>query len=70
MFLVSGLGLIGLLTAQLLKAHGCNVLALDPDKNKCSLAESFGIHTFHLTKNLTHFLGVWRSLTASVSMVY
>ena len=49
-FLVSGLGLIGLLTAQLLKAHGCNVLALDPDKNKCSLAESFGIHTFHLTK--------------------
>ena len=30
-FVVSGLGLIGLLTGQLLAAHGCRVLGLDPD---------------------------------------
>ena len=30
-FVVSGLGLIGLLTAQLLTAQGCRVLGLDPD---------------------------------------
>jgi NADPH:quinone reductase-like Zn-dependent oxidoreductase len=28
-FVVSGLGLIGLITVQLLKAHGCRVLGLD-----------------------------------------
>lgn len=46
-FLVSGLGLIGLLTCQILKANGCNVLGLDPDESKCSLAESFGVITNH-----------------------
>ena len=35
-FLVSGLGLIGLLTAQLLKAQGCRVLGVDPDPRQCS----------------------------------
>ena len=30
-FVVSGLGLIGLLTAQLLIANGCRVLGIDPD---------------------------------------
>ena len=47
-FLVSGLGLIGLLTIQLLKANGCNVLGIDTDEEKCKLAESFGIETFIL----------------------
>ena len=47
-FLVSGLGIIGLLTAQILKAHGCNVLGLDPDENKCKLAQDFGVKTFVL----------------------
>ena len=42
-FLVSGLGLIGLLTAQLLQAQGCRVLGLDPDPAKCALAASLGI---------------------------
>ena len=49
--LVSGLGLIGLLTCQLLKANGCEVLAIDPDLKKCELANSFGIETFHLKEN-------------------
>ena len=47
-FVVSGLGLIGLLTGQLLAAHGCRVLGLDPDASKCALAETLGITTFHL----------------------
>ena len=47
-FLVSGLGLIGILAAQLLKFNGCKVLGLDPEKKKCELAESFGIKSFQL----------------------
>jgi len=47
-FLVSGLGLIGLLTAQLLQAQGCRVLGLDPDPGKCQLAASFGIEALTL----------------------
>ena len=48
-FLVSGLGLIGLLTAQLLLAQGCRVLGVDPDPRQCSLAQSLGIVAFPLT---------------------
>lgn len=40
---VIGLGLIGLLTAQLLKANGCNVIGVDIDESKLALAKSFGI---------------------------
>ena len=47
-FLVSGLGLIGVLTAQLLIANGCNVIGLDPDQEKCKLAESYGIKSLVL----------------------
>ena len=49
-FVVSGLGLIGLLTAQLLLAQGCIVFGIDPDKNRCNIANKFGIKTFHLNK--------------------
>ena len=45
-FLVIGLGLIGQLTAQILRANGCDVLATDIDQHKCEIAESFGIKTF------------------------
>lgn len=41
---VIGLGLIGLMTAQLLKANGCKVIGFDYDSNKVSLAKSFGIN--------------------------
>ena len=40
---VVGLGLIGLITAQLLKANGCNVIGFDFDQSKVDLATSFGI---------------------------
>jgi predicted dehydrogenase/threonine dehydrogenase-like Zn-dependent dehydrogenase len=41
-FVVTGVGLIGLLTVQLLRAHGCRVLAIDFDDAKLALAASFG----------------------------
>ena len=47
-FLVSGLGLIGLLTSQLLIAHGCKVFGVDPDIAKCELAETFVIKVLNL----------------------
>lgn len=41
-FVVTGVGLIGLLTVQLLRAHGCRVLAIDYDESKLALAKKFG----------------------------
>lgn len=41
-FVVTGVGLIGLLTVQLLRAHGCRVLAVDFDDAKLALAHRFG----------------------------
>ncbi len=42
---VIGVGLIGLLTLQLLKAQGCRVLAIDYDESKLKLARRFGAET-------------------------
>ncbi len=42
---VTGLGLIGLITVQLLRAQGCNVLGIDLDPSKLALAERFGAQT-------------------------
>jgi len=47
---VTGLGLIGLLTVQLLRANGCRVLGIDPDPEKISMAEKFGAETVNLSK--------------------
>lgn len=44
-FVVVGLGLIGLLTVQLLRAHGCHVLGVDFDEGKLALAQRFGATT-------------------------
>jgi len=44
-FVVTGVGLIGLLTVQLLIAHGCRVLAIDLDQAKLEMARSFGAET-------------------------
>lgn len=43
---VIGLGLIGQLTVQLLKANGCQVLGSDPDPDKRSLAKNLGADMF------------------------
>lgn len=48
---VTGLGLIGLMTVQLLRAHGCRVLGLDYDQNKLALAQQLGAETVDLNQN-------------------
>ena len=42
---VYGLGLIGLVTAQLLRASGCQVLGIDINADRLEMAESFGVAT-------------------------
>ncbi len=44
---VVGLGLIGLITAQLLKASGCKVIGFDFDSQKVALACSLGIDSIN-----------------------
>ncbi|EJL00275.1 MULTISPECIES: bi-domain-containing oxidoreductase [Pseudomonas] len=44
-FVVTGVGLIGLMTVQLLRAQGCRVLAIDFDDQKLALARSYGAET-------------------------
>jgi len=46
---VSGLGLIGLLTVQLLKANGCEVIGFDYDAEKVAIAKKWGIQAFDLS---------------------
>jgi hypothetical protein len=41
-FVVYGAGLIGLVTVQLLRASGCEVLAIDLSDDRLKMAESFG----------------------------
>src|SRR5579863_662313 len=47
-FAVTGLGLIGLMTVQLLRANGCRVLGIDPDPARTALARRFGAETVEL----------------------
>lgn len=44
---VTGLGLIGLLTAQMLLGNGCRVIGIDIDNYKCALAEKWGVKTIN-----------------------
>lgn len=46
---VTGLGLIGLMTVELLRSHGCHVLGLDFDRAKLDLARRLGAETVDLT---------------------
>ena len=47
---VIGLGLVGLMTVQLLKANGCRILGLDFDEDKLALAKKFGAEVVNLSK--------------------
>lgn len=47
---VIGLGLIGLLTVQLLRAQGCRVLGIDFDAEKLTLAQQFGAEVVNISK--------------------
>ena len=62
---VIGLGLIGLITCQILKANGCKVIGIDFDQGKCNLAKSYGVKVINSKKNssvksvldITHGIG-------------
>ena len=63
---VIGMGLIGLMTAQMLKANGCQVIGVDLDQNKLDLAQKAGIIPFNpnsdgdvvkFVENYTHNIG-------------
>jgi len=47
---VTGLGLIGLMAVQLLRAQGCRVLGIDYDPEKISFAKQFGAECVDLSK--------------------
>lgn len=40
--IVAGLGLLGILTVQMLKANGCRVIGLETNPDRCELAKSLG----------------------------
>lgn len=48
---VMGLGLMGLLAVQLLRANGCRVFATDFNGERLALAEKFGATVFDLSKS-------------------
>jgi predicted dehydrogenase len=41
---VTGLGLIGLMTVQMLRAHGCRVMGIDYDPERLEMARQFGAY--------------------------
>ncbi len=55
---VLGLGLLGLLTVQILKAYGCSVIGYDIDPDKVVLSERLGIDgAFNDSKEFGKFVG-------------
>ncbi len=62
---VTGLGLIGLIAAQLLLANGCNVIGLDFDTQKVELAKSWGVRAFNIADG-TNPVALVESLTNGV----
>lgn len=47
---VTGLGLIGLLTVQMLRAQGCRVIGIDVEPNRLELAKSYGAEVINLSQ--------------------
>ena len=59
---VMGLGLLGLLTIQMLRAYGCEVIALDPATDKIELARKFGFS--HVTTDQADLARLTEARTA------
>lgn len=49
-FAVFGLGLLGQIAVQLLRANGCSVIGIDLNSERCRLAQSFGAETVDLSQ--------------------
>lgn len=61
---VVGLGLIGLITAELLIANGCNVIGFDFDDQKVKLASNKGVNAFNAS--MTDVVKIVESLTNGI----
>ncbi|MBO9615853.1 MAG: bi-domain-containing oxidoreductase [Dyadobacter sp.] len=53
---VVGLGLIGLIVVDLLRAQGCEVIGIEPDEGRRRLAEEKGIRAFDPLKSTGRFI--------------
>lgn len=51
-FVVMGLGLVGLLSVQILRANGCRVLAIDIDTDRCARAAAYGAEVVDLSSGV------------------
>lgn len=63
-FVIIGLGLIGLITAEILVVNGCNVIGFDFDEDKVKLASDKGVKAFAVSNGLDP-IGLVTSLTNS-----
>ena len=63
---VMGLGLLGLLTIQMLRAYGCEVIAIDPATDKKDLAKQLGF--LHITSDLNDLARITDVQTAGVGV--
>lgn len=71
-FVVIGLGLIGLITAQLLKANGCRVIGFDYDATKVALANELGIEAINPsegTDQVKHILSATNNIGADAVII-
>ena len=62
---VVGLGLIGLVTAKLLKANGCRVIGFDYDNVKVEIARKFGIDAVNPAEGVDQ-VGYVQNLTGNI----
>ncbi len=58
-FVVIGLGLLGQITVQLLKANGCRVFGVDVDEQKLNLAKEFGADICAAPNEAKHLIKEW-----------
>ncbi len=64
---VIGLGLIGLVTSQLLIANGCKVIGLDFDQSKVDLAKSWGVDAYN-TSSGTNPVNIAMEITSNTGV--
>lgn len=67
---VVGLGLIGLLSVQLLRANGCHVIGVDRDGTRLALAEKLGAHALEASSQVpSHVHALTRGLGADAVLM-
>lgn len=66
---VVGLGLIGLLSAQLLRANGCAVIGIEPDEAKRELASSLGIKSIGVASSVDSILEATDGIGADAVLI-